>query len=67
MDTGYLVIGAVQLALGIVWFGLVVADRRRPPARRRNFKDRTSLTAPTVIGVVWLLLGLWWLGRGLWG
>jgi hypothetical protein len=44
-----------------------LADRHRPPDQRRNFKDRNSLTAPTVIGVVWLLVGLWWIGRGLWG
>ena len=67
MDTGYLVIGILQVALGIGWAGLVLADRRRPPDQRRNFKDRNSLTGPTVIGVVWLLVGLWWIGPGLWG
>jgi hypothetical protein len=44
--------------LGIGWAGLVLDDRWRPPDQRRNFKDRNSLTAPTVIGVVWLPVGL---------
>ena len=67
MDTAYVVIGVLQLAVGIGWTWGVLADRRRPPDQRRNFKGRTSLTAPTFVGVVRLLIGLWWLGRGLWG
>jgi hypothetical protein len=31
MDTVSVVIGVLQLALGIGWMALVQADRRRPP------------------------------------
>ena len=42
----------------------LLADRDRPPAQRRNFKGQ-SLTGPTLAAVLWLLLGVWWLARGL--
>ncbi len=35
MDTTWVVLGVLQLALGTVWTGLALADRRRPPERRR--------------------------------
>ena len=66
MDGIWVVLGVAQLAVGIVWLTQVLAERRRPLELRRNFKT-ASLTFPTVAGIVWLLVGLWWLGRGLLG
>jgi hypothetical protein len=66
MDGVWVVLGVLQLALGIVWVALVMADRRRPPDQRRHFKT-ASLAFPLTAGCVWVLLGLYWLGRGLLG
>jgi hypothetical protein len=64
MDAMWVVLGALQLVLGIDWIALVWADRPRPPEGRRHFKAR-SLRGPTALGVCWLVLGVYWLGRGL--
>jgi hypothetical protein len=66
MDIGWVVLGLCSLGIGIAWTMGLLADRRRPPAQRRNFKGQ-SLTGPTLAAVCWLLLGLWWLARGLLG
>jgi hypothetical protein len=66
MEAIWVVIGLLQLALGIVWIALLRADRPRPPEERRHFKHR-SLRGPTAVGVCWLVVGGYWLGRGLLG
>jgi hypothetical protein len=66
MDAMWVVVGALQLALGIGWIALLRADRPRPPEERHYFKTR-SLRGPTALGVCWLVLGVYWLGRGLLG
>jgi hypothetical protein len=67
MDTEYVVIGVLQLAVGIGWTGLALVDRRRPPDQRRNFKESANLQVQLILGVIFALIGLYWLGRGLWG
>jgi hypothetical protein len=64
MDGMWVVLGLCSLGIGIVWTRGLLADRGRPPAQRRNFKGQ-SLTGPTLAAVLWLLLGVWWLARGL--
>ena len=66
MDIAWVVLGLASLGIGIAWTMALLADRRRPPGQRRNFKGQ-SLTGPTLAAVCWLLLGLWWLARGLLG
>jgi hypothetical protein len=66
MDTAWVVLGLASLGIGIAWTTGLLADRGRLPAQRRNFKGQ-SLTGPTLAAVLWLLLGLWWLARGLLG
>ena len=66
MDGMWVVLGLCSLAIGSIWTRGLLADRRRPPAQRRNFKGQ-SLTGPTLAAVLWLLLGVWWLARGLLG
>jgi hypothetical protein len=66
MDIRWVVLGLISLGIGIAWTMGLLADRDRPPAQRRNFKGQ-SLTGPTLAAVLWLLLGLWWLARGLLG
>jgi hypothetical protein len=66
MDAMWVVVGALQLALGIGWIAMLRTDRPRPPEERRHFKHR-SLRGPTALGVCWLVLGVYWLGRGLLG
>ena len=66
MDGMWVVLGLASLGIGIAWTMALLADRRRPPAQRRNFKGQ-SLMGPTLSAVLWLLLGLWWLARGLLG
>lgn len=66
MDAEWVVLGVLQLAVGVVWTVLVLIDRRRPPGQRRHVKTAT-LRGPTILAVVWLLLGLWWLNRALLG
>ena len=67
METWKLVLGILQLALGVGWTILVVADRRRPPDERRHFRGLASMRGPTVAAIVWVALGLYWLGWGLAG
>ena len=66
MDIGWVVPGLASLGIGIAWTMALLADRRRPPTQRRNYKGQ-SLTGPTLAAVLWLLLGVWWLARGLLG
>jgi hypothetical protein len=63
MDGLWVVLGLCSLGIGIIWTRGLLADRGRPPAQRRNFKG--PLTGPTLAAVLWLLLGVWWLARGL--
>ncbi len=64
MDGMWVVLGLCSLGIGIVWTRGLLVDRGRPPAQRRNYKGQ-SLTGPTLAAVLWLLLGVWWLARGL--
>ncbi len=66
MDAMWVVVGALQLALGLGWIALLRADRLQPPEERDYFKSR-SLRRPTALGACWLVLGAYWLGRGLLG
>jgi hypothetical protein len=66
MDLGWVVLGLASLGIGVAWTVGLLADRDRPLGQRRNFTGR-SLTGPTLAAILWLLLGLWWLARGLLG
>ena len=63
MDGLWVVLGLCSLGIGIIWTRGLLADRGRPPAQRRTFKG--PRTGPTLAAVLWLLLGVWWLARGL--
>jgi hypothetical protein len=64
MDVMQVVVGIGFLAIGIAWLVGVQRDRPRPLAQRRHFQQQ-SLVGPALAGVLWLLLAVWWLGRGL--
>jgi hypothetical protein len=65
MDAIRVVVGAGSLGLGIAQLVRVLKERRWTD-QHRHFKTR-SLRGPTLVGVLWLLFGVYWLGRGLLG
>ena len=63
MDAMWVVVGPLQLALGLGWIALLRADRLQPPEERDYFKSR-SLRGPTALGACWLVLGRTGLAAG---
>jgi hypothetical protein len=63
MDAIRVVLGAGFLILGIAQLVRVLRERRWAD-QHHDVKTR-SLRGPTLVGLFWLLLAAWWLGRGL--
>jgi hypothetical protein len=63
MDALRVVLGAGCLVLAIAQLVRVLRERRW--ADQHGHVKTRSLRGPILMGLFWLLLGAWWLGRGL--